>query len=53
MGSYLSGQWVFPGFGAAGVMASGYCPAKEILKNEGIDLKKEFAEYFSDRSHKA
>jgi phytoene dehydrogenase-like protein len=37
---YLVGQWVFPGFGVAGVMASGYYLAKEILKDEGIDLKK-------------
>ncbi|MDF2873145.1 MAG: phytoene dehydrogenase-related protein [Anaerocolumna sp.] len=47
---YLVGQWVFPGFGVAGVMASGYYLAKEILKGEGIDLKKDFTEYFtSDR----
>lgn len=46
---YLVGQWVFPGFGVAGVMASGYYLAKEILKDEGIDLKKEFTEYFSGR----
>lgn len=44
---YLVGQWVFPGFGVAGVMASGYYLAREILKGEGIDLKKEFAEYFA------
>lgn len=44
---YLVGQWVFPGFGVAGVMASGYYLAREILKNEGIDLKKDFTEYFS------
>jgi phytoene dehydrogenase-like protein len=43
---YLVGQWVFPGFGVAGVMASGYYLAKEILKGEGIDLKKEFTDYF-------
>lgn len=47
---YLVGQWVFPGFGVAGVMASGYYLAKEILKSEGIDLKKEFTEYFSHSS---
>jgi phytoene dehydrogenase-like protein len=41
---YMVGQWVFPGFGIDGVMASGYYLAKEILKDEGIDLKKEFAE---------
>jgi phytoene dehydrogenase-like protein len=47
---YLVGQWVFPGFGVAGVMASGYYLAKEILKSEGIDMKKDFTEYFtSDR----
>lgn len=46
---YLVGQWVFPGFGVAGVMASGYYLAKEILKGEGIDLKKEFTECFSGR----
>lgn len=47
---YLVGQWVFPGFGVAGVMASGYYLAKEILKSKGIDLKKDFTEYFtSDR----
>lgn len=44
---YLVGQWVFPGFGVAGVMASGYYLAKEILKSEGIDLKKDFTEYFT------
>lgn len=44
---YLVGQWVFPGFGVAGVMASGYYLAKEILKEEGIDLKKAFTEYFT------
>lgn len=43
---YLVGQWVFPGFGVAGVMASGYYLAKEILKGEGINLKKDFTEYF-------
>lgn len=46
---YLVGQCVFPGFGVAGVMASGYYLAKEILKGEGIDLKKEFTECFSGR----
>jgi phytoene dehydrogenase-like protein len=49
---YLVGQWVFPGFGVAGVMASGYYLAKEILKSEGIDLKREFTEYFTLRSQK-
>ncbi len=46
---YLVGQWVFPGFGVAGSMASGYYLAKEILKSEGIDVKKDFIEYFSGR----
>ena len=44
---YLAGQWVFPGLGVAGVMASGYYLAKEILKDEGIDLKKDFTGFFS------
>ena len=44
---YLVGQWVFPGFGVAGVMASGYYLAREILKHEGIDLKKDFTDYFA------
>jgi phytoene dehydrogenase-like protein len=44
---YLVGQWVFPGFGVAGVMASGYYLAKEILKSEGVDLKKDFTEFFA------
>jgi phytoene dehydrogenase-like protein len=46
---YLVGQWVFPGFGVAGVMASGYYLAKEILISEGIDLKKDFTDYFLGR----
>ena len=45
---YLVGQWVFPGFGVAGVMASGYYLARELLKPDGIDLKKDFAEAFAD-----
>jgi phytoene dehydrogenase-like protein len=49
---YLVGQWVFPGFGVAGVMASGYYLAKEILKSEGIDLKKDFTEYFAEEGGK-
>lgn len=44
---YLVGQWVFPGFGVAGVMASGYYLAKEILKSEGVDLKKDFVQFFA------
>ncbi len=47
---YLVGQWVFPGFGVAGVMASGYYLAKEILKSDGIDLKQEFTSYFNQSS---
>jgi phytoene dehydrogenase-like protein len=43
---YLCGQWVFPGFGVAGVMASGYYLAKDLLKSEGIDLESEFKNYF-------
>lgn len=46
---FLVGQWVFPGFGVAGVMASGYYLAKDILKNEGIDLKRDFTDYFSSK----
>lgn len=46
---YLVGQWVFPGFGVAGVMASGYYLAKELLRSEGIDLKKEFTQFFNDQ----
>jgi len=45
-GFYLVGQWTFPGFGIAGVMASGYYLAKELLKEEKIDIEKEFIEYF-------
>jgi len=44
-GLYLVGQWTFPGFGIAGVMASGYYLAKELLKEDGIDLQKEYIEY--------
>jgi len=44
---YLVGQWVFPGFGVAGVMASGYYLAKEILKGEGVDLKRDYTTFFS------
>ena len=43
---YLCGQWVFPGFGVAGVMASGYYLAKDLLKPEGIDLESDFKNYF-------
>jgi len=41
-GLYLVGQWTFPGFGVAGVMASGYYLAKELLKEDNIDLEREF-----------
>jgi len=45
-GLYLVGQWTFPGFGIAGVMASGYYLAKELLKKDAIDLEKEYIEYY-------
>lgn len=38
-GLYLVGQYVFPGFGVAGVMASGYYLAKELLKKDNINLE--------------
>jgi len=44
---YLCGQWVFPGFGVAGVMASGYYLAKDLLKLENIDLERDFKNYFA------
>lgn len=43
---YLCGQWVFPGFGVAGVMASGYYLAKDLLKSDGVDLERDFRSYF-------
>ncbi|MDP4145425.1 MAG: hypothetical protein Q8936_13230 [Bacillota bacterium] len=43
---YLCGQWVFPGFGVAGVMASGYYLAKDLLKSKGIDLERDFKNHF-------
>ena len=46
---YLVGQWVFPGFGVAGVMASGYYLARDLLRQYGIDLKKDFAEAFTNQ----
>jgi phytoene dehydrogenase-like protein len=46
-GLYLVGQWTFPGFGIAGVMASGYYLAKKLLKEDNIDLNKEFIEYYN------
>jgi phytoene dehydrogenase-like protein len=45
-GLYLCGQWVFPGFGVAGVIASGYYLAKDLLKPDGIDLEKDFKSLF-------
>jgi len=45
-GLYLVGQWTFPGFGIAGVMASGYYLAKDLLKEDNIDLEKEYIDYF-------
>jgi hypothetical protein len=45
-GLYLCGQWVFPGFGVAGVMASGYYLAKDLLKSDGVDLEADFKAYF-------
>jgi phytoene dehydrogenase-like protein len=38
-GLYFAGQWVFPGFGVAGVAASGYYCANTILGKAGVDLK--------------
>jgi phytoene dehydrogenase-like protein len=37
-GLYLAGQWTFPGFGVAGVAASGYYAARALLADEGDDL---------------
>jgi phytoene dehydrogenase-like protein len=42
---HLVGQWVFPGFGVAGVMASGYYLAKDLLKSDGIDLENDFKNF--------
>lgn len=42
---YLVGQWVFPGFGVAGVMASGYYLATDLLKLDGIDLENDFKKF--------
>ncbi len=44
-GLSIVGQWTFPGFGIAGVMAGGYYLAKDLLKENGIDLEKEFNEF--------
>lgn len=47
-GLYLVGQYVFPGFGVAGVMASGYYLAKELLKKDNINLEQDFKDYFQN-----
>ncbi|WP_238883821.1 NAD(P)/FAD-dependent oxidoreductase [Clostridium sp. YIM B02551] len=39
---YLVGQWVFPGGGVAGVMASAYYLSKKILALDNIDLEKKY-----------
>lgn len=44
-GLSIVGQWTFPGFGIAGVMAGGYYLAKDLLKESDIDLEKEFANF--------
>ncbi|OHD60957.1 MAG: hypothetical protein A2014_03040 [Spirochaetes bacterium GWF1_49_6] len=41
-GLYMVGQWVYPGFGVAGVMAGGYFLAKRLLKERGIDADQGF-----------
>jgi hypothetical protein len=38
----MVGQWVYPGFGVAGVMAGGYFLAKRLLKERGIDADQGF-----------
>jgi tartrate dehydratase alpha subunit/fumarate hydratase class I-like protein len=43
----LVGQWTFLGFGIAGTMASGHYLAKELLKEYGINLEKEYIDYFN------
>ncbi len=42
-GLFFAGQWVFPGFGVAGVSASGYFAAKALLAERGIDLDSRLA----------
>jgi len=46
---YLVGQWTFPGFGIAGVLAGGYYLAKDLLKDGGINLEKDFKAYINQR----
>ncbi|MEW5817387.1 MAG: NAD(P)/FAD-dependent oxidoreductase [Spirochaetota bacterium] len=48
---YLAGQWVFPGFGVPGVMASGYYAAKTILAREGINLETRMKDHFERRKN--
>ena len=43
---HFVGQWVFPGFGVSGVMASGYYLAKSLLAKEGVDLNKHIERFF-------
>lgn len=42
---HMVGQWVFPGFGIAGVMASGYFLAKDLLEEDDINLENEIANH--------
>jgi phytoene dehydrogenase-like protein len=49
----LVGQWVFPGFGVAGVMASGYYLAKDLLKLDGIDLEADYKKCFTNEKNLA
>jgi phytoene dehydrogenase-like protein len=43
---YMVGQWTFPGFGVAGVMAGGYYLAKKLLAAEGIDLEQRYKDFY-------
>ncbi len=45
---YMVGQWTFPGFGVAGVMAGGYFLAKRLLATEGIDLEQKYKDFYDD-----
>jgi phytoene dehydrogenase-like protein len=45
---FLVGQWVFPGFGVAGVTASGYFLAKRLLAADSIDLEQKFKSFCDD-----
>jgi phytoene dehydrogenase-like protein len=44
---FYCGQYVFPGFGAAGVMASGYYLSNYLLKSDKVNLENKFKEYFN------